>query len=219
MALINCPECNSEISDKAKSCPKCGYNLYTSKIFEQFALNKNSECFKNIQNDIQFISSTGKSFFYLLIFYVCMAVLFFNVVLSPSKIVYIPAIVVALIVFVLVSIDKNNKVMIKTRIYQCLKSVYPIFSPTEDIANFSIIKSNITIESRENIEHLNTLMYITAYELGADAIVCGDIQSSSNTYGSVKTNTNIFNDKKDVSGSTETVTIHRLTATFLKYNL
>ena len=30
---------------------------------------------------------------------------------------------------------------------------------------------------------------------------------------------NIFNDKKDVSGSTETVTIHRLTATFLKYNL
>lgn len=25
MALINCPECESEVSDKAKSCPKCGY--------------------------------------------------------------------------------------------------------------------------------------------------------------------------------------------------
>ena len=24
MALINCPECNKEISDKAKSCPNCG---------------------------------------------------------------------------------------------------------------------------------------------------------------------------------------------------
>jgi len=24
MALINCPECNSEVSDKAISCPKCG---------------------------------------------------------------------------------------------------------------------------------------------------------------------------------------------------
>jgi len=24
MALINCPECTSEISDKAPSCPKCG---------------------------------------------------------------------------------------------------------------------------------------------------------------------------------------------------
>ena len=25
MALINCPECNKEISDKATSCPNCGY--------------------------------------------------------------------------------------------------------------------------------------------------------------------------------------------------
>jgi RNA polymerase subunit RPABC4/transcription elongation factor Spt4 len=25
MALINCPECNKEVSDKAKSCPNCGY--------------------------------------------------------------------------------------------------------------------------------------------------------------------------------------------------
>jgi len=27
MALINCPECNRRISDKAKSCPGCGYTL------------------------------------------------------------------------------------------------------------------------------------------------------------------------------------------------
>ncbi|MHB8056819.1 MAG: double zinc ribbon domain-containing protein [Desulfuromonadaceae bacterium] len=27
MALINCPECNREISDKAKSCPSCGLPL------------------------------------------------------------------------------------------------------------------------------------------------------------------------------------------------
>ena len=25
MALINCPECRSSISDKAASCPQCGY--------------------------------------------------------------------------------------------------------------------------------------------------------------------------------------------------
>ncbi len=31
MALINCPECNKEISDKAKSCPHCGYNLPKQK--------------------------------------------------------------------------------------------------------------------------------------------------------------------------------------------
>lgn len=27
MALINCPECSKEISDKAKECPHCGYPL------------------------------------------------------------------------------------------------------------------------------------------------------------------------------------------------
>lgn len=27
MALINCPECNKEISDKVKTCPQCGYPL------------------------------------------------------------------------------------------------------------------------------------------------------------------------------------------------
>ena len=27
MALINCPECNKEISDSARKCPHCGYPL------------------------------------------------------------------------------------------------------------------------------------------------------------------------------------------------
>ena len=27
MALINCPECRKEVSDSAKKCPNCGYNL------------------------------------------------------------------------------------------------------------------------------------------------------------------------------------------------
>lgn len=32
MALINCPECNREISDKAVSCPHCGYPLSNNLI-------------------------------------------------------------------------------------------------------------------------------------------------------------------------------------------
>jgi len=27
MSMINCPECNKEISDKAKNCPNCGYEF------------------------------------------------------------------------------------------------------------------------------------------------------------------------------------------------
>ena len=29
MALIKCPECKNKVSDKATSCPKCGFNILT----------------------------------------------------------------------------------------------------------------------------------------------------------------------------------------------
>jgi hypothetical protein len=32
MALINCPECEKEISDKAKECPHCGYNVEQKRL-------------------------------------------------------------------------------------------------------------------------------------------------------------------------------------------
>lgn len=32
MALINCPECNKEVSDKATNCIHCGYPLQTSHM-------------------------------------------------------------------------------------------------------------------------------------------------------------------------------------------
>ena len=31
MSLINCPECNHEVSDQAATCPNCGYILKTEK--------------------------------------------------------------------------------------------------------------------------------------------------------------------------------------------
>lgn len=40
MALINCPECNKEISDKAKSCPNCGVPISTDENEEYLACPK-----------------------------------------------------------------------------------------------------------------------------------------------------------------------------------
>jgi len=34
MALITCPECKKKISESAKSCPNCGYQLTTEKVKE-----------------------------------------------------------------------------------------------------------------------------------------------------------------------------------------
>lgn len=35
MALIHCPECNSEISDTATVCPHCGYDLVNRPEYEK----------------------------------------------------------------------------------------------------------------------------------------------------------------------------------------
>lgn len=34
MALINCPECNKKISDKANSCPNCGYPMNSKSTID-----------------------------------------------------------------------------------------------------------------------------------------------------------------------------------------
>ena len=35
MALKNCPECDKEVSDKAKNCPNCGYPLIENETNEK----------------------------------------------------------------------------------------------------------------------------------------------------------------------------------------
>ena len=41
MGLINCPECGSQVSDKAASCPKCGHPIavpvqHKESVMKQF---------------------------------------------------------------------------------------------------------------------------------------------------------------------------------------
>lgn len=44
MALMKCPECNKQISDKAKSCPECGYPINNINT----ALKKSAESVGNL---------------------------------------------------------------------------------------------------------------------------------------------------------------------------
>lgn len=43
MALIDCPECEKKISDKATSCPNCGYPLGRERRREAFLLDPLAE--------------------------------------------------------------------------------------------------------------------------------------------------------------------------------
>lgn len=46
MALIHCPECNSQVSDTADTCPNCGFNLKNQEPFDPIS-NPLSEPFYN----------------------------------------------------------------------------------------------------------------------------------------------------------------------------
>ena len=86
MALITCPECKKEISDTAKSCPSCGYELKTSE--KQLCPNCNIEAIavkKKKQVSVGGIIGA-------LIFIIAIPVLFFNLLIG------IAAIILALIV-------------------------------------------------------------------------------------------------------------------------
>lgn len=41
MALIKCPECRNELSDKANFCPHCGYPLGVEKFKSSFPTSLN----------------------------------------------------------------------------------------------------------------------------------------------------------------------------------
>ena len=56
MALIKCPECKTDISDKARSCPKCAY-----PIAELLNIAKdNTE--QPVKDKVQTIEQTGKEY-------------------------------------------------------------------------------------------------------------------------------------------------------------
>ena len=51
MALIKCPECNMDVSDKAGSCPKCGCPISTNV----------SDISQEVSEKVQTIEQTAKS--------------------------------------------------------------------------------------------------------------------------------------------------------------
>ena len=61
--IINCPECNSEISDKATNCPKCGFPIESDNIEE----NNEKESLFSILSLIFFVLFIISGFFVAII--------------------------------------------------------------------------------------------------------------------------------------------------------
>lgn len=54
MALINCPECNKQISDQAKTCPHCGYSVPKPTVYITCP-----ECEEKIEKGMRNCSNCG----------------------------------------------------------------------------------------------------------------------------------------------------------------
>lgn len=54
MALIKCPECSKEVSDKAKTCPHCGYPLTNNKKTNTVLVNGTKYDISNIKKTIRY---------------------------------------------------------------------------------------------------------------------------------------------------------------------
>ena len=52
MALINCPECNKEISDQASHCPQCGYPMTKNKRFKMDNVERPSALLKDLGDKV-----------------------------------------------------------------------------------------------------------------------------------------------------------------------
>lgn len=64
MALINCPECNREVSDKAKVCPHCGYPIVDDKKVNIVSVNGTEYDISNIKKQYDIISEENKQRLY-----------------------------------------------------------------------------------------------------------------------------------------------------------
>ena len=45
MALIKCPECSNDVSDKAEKCPKCGYGQMYYSVMQTRSADEGSTVF------------------------------------------------------------------------------------------------------------------------------------------------------------------------------
>jgi len=81
MALITCPECKKEISDTAKACPSCGFELHSSG--KQLCPKCNIEAIPIKKKN----SVSAGGILGALLFIIALPILFFNLLIGAVIII------------------------------------------------------------------------------------------------------------------------------------
>lgn len=144
MSLINCSECNCEISDKAKVCPKCGCPLEMKK-------NKNLKPNFNIK----------KTIIFLIMIIICILIIYIFCFrkLSTSEIAKLSESIVTLYVY-----DENDEII-------STGSGFITYNDKTIVTNFHVIKNGYKIEAKSDKNNVFPIDYVSFYDSSKDVAV------------------------------------------------
>ena len=144
MALIKCPECGKEISDKAASCPNCGYPINAATIHTE---NGNDEIFLDEYKDDEIEDTNSNTSSRLSKFK--------DIIIGSH--IWIPLVCVVIIAFIILILVFSRNRQQKNIQYSNNNNVNTILqSSTHDISTTEDIEQTSTESTTENTEETST---------------------------------------------------------------
>ncbi|WP_129084806.1 hypothetical protein [Arcobacter sp. F155] len=212
MALINCEECDEQISDKAYSCPHCGNpmtqkesNILSEKINnENTTINKKDEEIKIIGDEsliepgLGFFGGAGGFILFLG---------FLGLFEGEMQNFIISIIIASILFFIQSKFSKKPKERYarSLEVYKYFKKKFPLLS--EFVPEKHDTLDVVNLKSKD-FDRIMFNLYKHAYNLNADAIIINSDNVSTHVNGSISSRS---------GGSVSSTNIHHLNATVVKY--
>jgi hypothetical protein len=157
MALINCPECIRQVSDKATQCPNCAYPIATMAMQPAENLEAKAPNYAN-QIAIRSMQKSAETSFILTFLFGPLGLLYGN----PKKAVTVILIVFFTCVFLTLILSQNpNEATLLTLLVSIIGWIYSIITGSEGVKQFnaSLLTSNVDnhLQVKTNLNDLEKL--------------------------------------------------------------
>lgn len=224
MALISCPECKKEFSDKAESCPNCGcptneaigtISKETPPIEKQTKRHENIRCSVGIIGDEEFkvprIGPVGSYIIhygiliYLVVIPFYMEKFKFDAYILGMVILFLFLITILYVIYLIIP-SYSERLEKITIINQYFKKRFIILNSFNDQEHKTL---GIHQEDGKDREDVFFNIFMNAYKVNADAIILNDSSVSTSISASSSS-------KYGTTGGSSSNTFH-ITATFVKY--
>lgn len=215
MSLIICKECDSEYSDNANACPKCG-----CPTINNIAINRResvAECSVKINGDEKYYPPIWFRATKVMLGYIVFAILVQTLILVPSGNKEAGMVFVAIgigLVGLGLLVAKNLPSYKKDKQHRmAINEYFQNRFPVIDALPANCSKSRIINVTQSDHESLMFDVFMEAYKFDADAVVINNSNVATHVSGSVSTS--IIG--KNTSGRTTSTNSFHMTVTLVKY--